>query len=282
MITVAVLITVHNRREKTLKCLRELYRQQLPKGHSLEVFLTDDGCTDGTAEAVRKEFPEVMIIAGDGDLFWNRGMYRAWEQASMTKDYDYYLWLNDDTVLLEGALQALLTEASELPDAVIVGSAHSSASSNELTYGGFGAGGFDAGRLLKPNGALQKCETFNGNVVLIPKSIFHRIGNLDWTFQHAIGDLDYGLRCTKAGENIVVSKEFRGICDKNAKPPKWMMPEVPFKDRWKNYHSPLGYGQPGPFFHFNKRHFGLLRAVRVYVSNHIRLFFPWIATVITH
>lgn len=268
---VAVLLTVHNRKQKTLKCLKELFNQKIPVNYFLDVFLTDDGCTDGTGEAVSKEYPKVSIITGDGNLFWNRGMYYAWDKASQTKDYDYYLWLNDDTILLEGGLHGLLTEAAEYPDAIIVGSTHSSISSNELTYGGYALG-----RLLKPNGTLQKCQTFNGNIVLIPKSVFQSIGNLDWTYRHAIGDLDYGLRSTKAGKDVFVSREYRGICDKNARPPKWTIPTVPFKERWKNYYSPLGYGQPGPFFHFNRRHFGIIRAIRVYVSNHIRLFFPWI------
>lgn len=269
MTTVAALLTVHNRKEKTLRCLQELYRQKLPEGYSLDVFLTDDGCTDGTAESISKKYPKVTIIQGNGNLFWNRGMYLAWEQASKTKDYDYYLWLNDDTALLYDALQAILNEALERTDAIIVGSTHSSESSSELTYGGY-----ESGKLIKPNGTLRKCQTFNGNIVLIPKSIFHSIGNLDWTFPHAIGDLDYGLRCSKAGKELFISKEFRGICDKNLQPPKWMRSDIPFKERWNNYHSPLGYGQPGPFFLYNKRHYGIVRAIRVYIFNHIRLFFP--------
>ena len=46
-------------------------------------------------EAVGKMFPQVHIIKGDGNLFWNRGMYMAWQAAIKEKDYDFYLWLND-------------------------------------------------------------------------------------------------------------------------------------------------------------------------------------------
>lgn len=271
MNTIAIILTVHNRKDKTLYCLQNILRQQKQGKYDISIFLTDDGCTDGTAEAIRSTYPNVIIIQGDGTLFWNRGMYKAWEKASQTKDFDYYLWLNDDTTLLPNALTGLLDESLKRPNSVIVGSTHSSSSPKETTYGGL-----FSGRIIQPNGFLQKCQTFNGNIVLIPKSIFHQIGNLDWTYQHAIGDLDYGFMCTRAGKEIYVSSEFRGICDRNSLPPKWIRPDVPFKERWNNFYSPLGYGQPGPFFYYNKKHFGMLRAIKIYISNHFRLFFPWI------
>lgn len=266
---IAALLTVHNRKEKTLACLQGLFDQPLPKDCLLNVYLTDDGCTDGTAAAVKQHFPNVRIIKGDGNLYWNRGMYRAWEEAAATKDYDYYFWLNDDTVLLPDALSAILDEALERPDSVIVGSTHSSINHSELTYGGHFAGCH-----IMPNGYLQRCQTFNGNIVLVPKAIYKLIGNLDWAYIHDIGDVDYGWSVTQAGKHNYISREFRGICDKNPRPPKWVLPDVPFKERWRNFHSPLAYGQPGPMFHFNRKNFGLFKAILIWTSNHVRVFFP--------
>lgn len=268
---IAVLLTVHNRKAKTLSCLKELYNQVLPNGFSFDVYLTDDGCTDGTPEEVVNIYPTVKIIKGDGNLFWNRGMYLAWEEAAKTKDYDFYLWLNDDTTLLQGALEGLLSEANEKPDSVIVGPTHSIVEPHKLTYSGY-----SANRLIYPNGRLQCCETFNGNIVLISREIFHLTGNLDWVYRHAIGDVDYGWRVTRSGHYNYVSCEFRGICENNPRPPLWTCKDVPFHKRWENFYSPLGYGQPGPMFHFNRKNFGLGRAIRVWTTNHIRVFFPWL------
>src|SRR5512138_1923464 len=108
MKTIAALLTVHNRKHKTLLCLQSLYNQILTEGYKLDVYLTDDGCTDGTPEAIREEFPQVTIIKGDGSLFWNRGMYAAWTKATEIADYNYYLWLNDDTELFDDSLIELL------------------------------------------------------------------------------------------------------------------------------------------------------------------------------
>ena len=87
---IAALLTVHNRKDKTLACLGDLYKQHLPEGVVMEVYLTDDGCTDGTRESVKEKFPQVVIVNGDGSLFWNRGMIAAWKEAAKC-DYDYYL-----------------------------------------------------------------------------------------------------------------------------------------------------------------------------------------------
>ena len=105
---IAALLTVHNRKEKTLTCLSELQKQQLPIGYLLDTWLTNDGCTDGTPEAVSLTFPTVHIIQGDGTLFWNRGMYAAWTNAVKNTSYDFYLWLNDDTFLFDGAIEYLI------------------------------------------------------------------------------------------------------------------------------------------------------------------------------
>lgn len=74
-----VLITSYNCREKTLACLSSLFAA-LPNG---EVFLVDDASTDGIADAVNEKFPQVNIIHGSGNLFWNRGMHLAWQNAAV-------------------------------------------------------------------------------------------------------------------------------------------------------------------------------------------------------
>jgi len=68
-----VVLTCFNRRETTLEFLRCMGRQILPCGVDLGYVLVDDGCTDGTSEAVRKEFPGLEIVKGDGTLYWCGG-----------------------------------------------------------------------------------------------------------------------------------------------------------------------------------------------------------------
>lgn len=268
MQTIAVLLTVHNRKAKTLECLQRLYAQLPLDGFQMDVYLTDDGCTDGTPEAVRQQFPQVHIIHGDGNLFWNRGMYTAWQEAAK-KDYNFYLWLNDDTLLLPNALKSLLASSqSKLNQAIIV-AANRAKKEEKVTYSGHNKNG-----KITPNGSLQSCDTFNGNCVLIPRYVYQRLGNLDWKFRHAIGDLDYGYRAKRAGIEMYVSSEYLGICDNNPKLPAWARKETPLLKRLKNLYSPLGYAEPIPFFHYERKNFGLMTAIKHFISIHIRVLFP--------
>ena len=92
MKSVAILLTVHNRKEKTYKCLNSVYKNigKITE-YDFDVYLTDDGSTDGTYTMVKENFSKVKVIKGNGNLFWCRGMYVAWKEACNTKDYDYYI-----------------------------------------------------------------------------------------------------------------------------------------------------------------------------------------------
>ena len=107
-IRIAAVMAVHNRRDLTLACLDSLRAQQVP-GVTLDVFVLDDASTDGTAEAVTQRHPDVRLLRGDGHLYWNGGMRRALDEA-MAGDYDYYLWMNDDTTLVDDGVLALLLQ----------------------------------------------------------------------------------------------------------------------------------------------------------------------------
>lgn len=268
---IAVILTVHNRKEKTINCLKSLFGQKSDKRLQFDVYLTDDGCTDGTTDEVRRLFPSVTIILGHGSLFWNRGMYRAWEAAAKEKKYDFYLWLNDDTLVFEDALENILAASKSTGHDALICGATCSNDRATVTYSGRTRQGR---KRLVPIGKLQQCEIINGNFVLIPKVIFETVGNLDWRFRHAIGDFDYGLRVQKAGFKCYVAPEFIGICESNPTLPKWCLTTTPLIKRFKLLYSPLGYAEPIPFFMYEKRHFGLRVAVKHFASINLRALLP--------
>ena len=111
MIQLAILLTSYNRKEKTLACLRSVYSQEDISNVNFEIYLVDDNSTDGTGQAVKIEFPNVHVFKGNGDLFWAGGMRYAWREAIKTKkSFDYFLLLNDDTLLLNGAFKNLFAD----------------------------------------------------------------------------------------------------------------------------------------------------------------------------
>lgn len=269
MKSIAVLLTVHNRKEETLCCLRNLFKQEVPVGYQMDVYLTDDGCTDGTPETIRTQYPQVHIIKGDGNLFWNRGMYTAWETAAKAKDYDFYLWLNDDTFVYPVMLDTLLMVSEEKDNQAIIIGATQALNHSQPTYGGR----LGNEKIPIPNGTTVEVTHFNGNIVLVPMYIYHILGNLDYYFTHSKGDFDYGLRAGKAGIKMYQVGTYLGECELHESLDKWCNPNVPFSLRWKALHRPTGM-PPKETFHLEKRHYGIMKASLHYCTIYVRCLFP--------
>lgn len=242
MATLAILIACHNRREKTLACLEAIYAQEVV----CEIYLIDDGSTDGTSEALKALYPKVHLFKGDGSLFWVGGMRLAFSEA-LKVGYDYYLWLNDDTWLDKGALAHLLDTHHRLakegyPTSIVVGSTRDRVT-GELTYGGLQRSSrwhplkF---KRIEPSDRPQLCLTMNGNCVLIPHAVVEKVGILDPAFIHRTADYDYGLRATKLGCSVWVASGYVGSCARNAVGGTWEDASLPLKERWKRVVSPKG------------------------------------------
>ncbi len=234
--TVAVVMTCHNRREATSACIRAL-REQSTDGARVSLFVTDDGSTDGTSEAILALWPEATIQVGSGSLYWAAGMARA-ERAAVAGKPDYLLWLNDDTNLKPGALQTLLDLSDELPGSIIVGAAEDP-DTGELTYGGRIRIDWHPQRFrrLPASPEPQRADTFHGNVVLVPMTVRRRVGPIDGAFPHAYADDDYGLRATGLGIPIIQAPGTLATCRENLGPTNGSSTA---RARWKQVQSPKG------------------------------------------
>lgn len=262
---IAVLISCHNRINKTLQCLLSLYSQSFIKvSYNIDVFLVDDASTDGTGEAVKNQFPEVNIIQGNGNLYWNRGMYLAWETAAAKKDFDYYLLLNDDTFLFNNAILTLLQ--STHTNSIITGTTKSQINNNP-TYGGYNS---INNHLISPNGVYQRCDYSNGNCVLVPKIVFKKLGNLDPIFHHALGDFDYFLRARKIGIEIFVAPHFIGLCEQHLEMPNWLNSKYNLFVRLKYLYQPKSGCNPFEFFLYDRRHKNIFVAIFHFFTIHFK------------
>jgi GT2 family glycosyltransferase len=267
--SISVLITCHNRKTKTLECLRFLFLQSgLNIDFSIKVFLVDDASKDGTAKSIATHFPQVRIIEGNGNLYWNRGMHMAWDVASKESDPDFYLWLNDDVELSALAISNILNDVNKYND--IICGVLKSKERNNITYGGRNL----KGELIEPIGQPQKAYYLNGNVVCIPKKVFEIVGNLDELFVHSIGDFDYGLRARKLGFETFITSNYSGYCESHDELPKWCLPHIPVLKRIKILYSPLGNSHPYYYTRYILRHFGIKKSLINFISIHIRVLFP--------
>lgn len=256
---VAILLTCHNRRAKTIACLRTIC-VFLPEA---SIYLTDDGCTDGTREMVEKEFPQVNIVNGDGTLFWCRGMYYAWRESSK-KDFDYYLWLNDDTIVYQDFFAEMLEICQMNQERCIVCGLVEDASKSEILYGGVDK----AKHRVLATGKAEQIYWMNGNVVLVPRQIVQTIGFLDPYYIHDLGDVDYGLMAQKAGFQVLSTRKAIAQGSHNA-PCRVRRWDVGLVKRFKVLNAPLG-SPLAQNFHFRKKHYGFFSAL-AFVSHLVLL-----------
>lgn len=260
---IAVIITCFNRRRKTLACVKALLAQSALARADATLYITDDGSTDGTRAALLRLCPAARLIEGDGSLFWNGGMRRAWAEA-LREPHDFFLWLNDDTFLYPDALARLLDAhaaalARSARPGIVVGSTHDE--SGRTSYGGER----QKSRLrplslvlVEPNGELQACDTFNGNCVLVPRAAAAVLGNLDAGFVHAMGDTDYGLRAKRAGIPMWVMPGYAGRCvNDGAIAGGYRDRALPLSQRLKKIFSPKGLPWRG-WLIVCRRHAGIL------------------------
>lgn len=254
---IAVIMTCHNRHDITVSCLQLLQQQQV----NYRVYLVDDGSTDDTAKTVSQQFPEVKLLPGDGNLFWAGGMRKAFGEA-LQGNYDYYIWLNDDTMLEPGAFRNLLDIHQNLirqgkSEGIVVGSTKDPVT-GKATYGGaVKSKKWYSNKLefLEPRQEIQECDTMYGNCVLIPQAVAEQVGNIDEAFIHALGDIDYGLRARKLGFAIWAAPGFIGTCGQNQVTGSWVDPNLSVMQRLQKVVQVKNF-PIAPWTVFVKRHSG--------------------------
>lgn len=263
----AVLLTCHNRKDKTEKCLLNLFQQELPNGTEFDVFLCDDGSSDGTSEMIKSTFPTVHVIKGNGSLYWNGGMNLAWKNALKFDTFDFFIWLNDDTFLLPKAILKIYEAFNKLNEPGIITAACRIPGTAEFSYGGWS--GFGP---IKPNGVVQEVTLTSGNFVLIPSVVVDNIGSLSPKFTHYLGDFDYALRAIEAGFKCYTSAEYLAECHTNPLP-YWGDQKYNLKTRWKMLHDVKGQAF-SEYTYFKFRHYGILTGMKTVIDTYLKVINP--------
>lgn len=264
----AVLITCYNRVDKTMICLRHLFDARLVADWSFDVWVNDDGCTDGTKVRVLREFPMIHFVKGSGHDYWCGGMRRSWRAAAQHFDYDGYLWLNDDTAVKPYVFEMLFGREGCGVNAEILVAA-TCGEDGVATYGGEDDSGF-----VVPDGTWRRIRQMNGNIVWVPRVVYKKLGNFPGYLTHALGDCDYSRRANTEGVPVMLAPHYGGVCEKNARIPAWKDPTMSLAARLKSLYSPLSGGEPRVLFRYCLEHDGFVTAMKLLVTNHLQACFP--------
>lgn len=251
---IAVLMTCHNRKETTLRCLESLaLEKRVGVGQwKIDVFLVDDGSTDGTREEVGElsgsGSGRIHLIEGDGTLFWAKGMELAWRTAleeeklhcpAPTQNshyYDGFLWLNDDVELNADALSKLELEVGVGEERILVGELVDE--KGEVTYG-------------------LRGDLFTGNFVYVPRAVYEKLGMICGDYAHAWADSDYAMRAKRAGVKVV-SCGVVGRCEGHPNRPS--LKGLSLRRRWELLFDPKGWNLHDLWL-YRRRNWGVFAAV---------------------
>jgi N-acetylglucosaminyl-diphospho-decaprenol L-rhamnosyltransferase len=122
----AIIIVNWNVRELLAACLRTVQADLAASNLSGQIWVVDNASSDGSVELVRREFPEVRLIASDQNLGFAAGNNVAlramgFPDGEVSNLPQAVLLLNPDTEVHLGALPALVDFLYSTPTAGIVG-----------------------------------------------------------------------------------------------------------------------------------------------------------------
>lgn len=208
---VTVVVLSWNGREDTLACLESLAAATYP---ALSVVVVDNGSSDGSAEAVATEHPDVTLIRLDANLGFAGGMNVGIAEA-LSHGAELVMLLNNDTVVEPGFVEPLVDALDPGGDAAAVCSqivfrddpatVWYAGASFRPGRGHHGSNlGYGEPRLAAatpPFATDRAC----GGAMLVPAGAWSEIGDFDESLFAYAEDTDWSLRAARAGRRILVA-----------------------------------------------------------------------------
>jgi GT2 family glycosyltransferase len=205
MILVAVVLS-YNGREDTLAALESL--------RGIETVVVDNGSTDGSADAVAEQFPDVELVRAGVNLGFaggnNVGIRRALDRGA-----EWVLLVNNDASAEPGLVDALAAAAVARPDAGVLACKVLFADSDKLWYAGagfnaiFGRSRHDGFGEPDAPGELADTRRATGAAMAVSRAAIDAAGLLDEELFLYAEDLEWSLRIREAGFAVVYVPEAR-------------------------------------------------------------------------
>jgi GT2 family glycosyltransferase len=204
---VYIIVLTWNGREDTIACLKSLQEITYP---NYRILLVDNASTDGTVEAIRRDFPAVEVLVNESN-FRFAGGNNAGIRHAVANGADYILLLNNDTTVAPDFLTELVR--------AIHGDEHLGMASPKIYYydqprriwfaggriewwrGWFSHIGIredDRGQYNAP----ARVDYLTACCVLVKRTVIERVGVLDEGYFMYGEDADWSIRAARAGYGL--------------------------------------------------------------------------------
>jgi GT2 family glycosyltransferase len=198
------LILAMNQLRMTRECLTSISALDPPPER---VLLVDNGSSDGTAEAVRAEFPDVLVVRLEKNLYFAGGVNEGIRHA-LSGGARSILLLNNDVVLERSALGRLRSALEADPRRAAVSPKIYFYDRPDVIWfaGGLAGGAFG---LIRHRGVNMKdeklrdapCEVdyVSGAAALLSREALESVGLLDPDYVIYVEDVDWCARARERG-----------------------------------------------------------------------------------
>ena len=246
-----------NGKEWLEDCLSSILAMDYP---DFEVVMVDNGSTDGSVQFVREKFPSVHLVETGSNLGYARGFNAGLEFAA-SRGAEYFLIMNNDTVIDRGALKALVeTALTQERAGFVTGKIYFhnhpdtlqtvGKNENPITWNGkhIGWGEKDTGQYE----TVEERAFIDDVITLVDRRLYDEVGGYDPQFFLQCEEFDWQVRAKEKG---------------------WKFYYTPMAKLWHRVSMSMGgMGNPiGRYFDIRSamvvmaRHAGLKRFIRYYV-----------------
>lgn len=206
----SVIIVNYNTKELLRRCLASVRASKI--SFNFEVWVSDNGSTDGSIEMLKNEFPKARLLENGKNLGFSKGNNRAIKQATGR----FILLLNSDTEVTPETFERSLSYMRQHPNAGILGCKvylpdGSLDPACRRRFPGpansflrlFGLKKFSDYNIDGDTDQEQEVDAVMGAYLLIRKEVVDKIGLLDEEYFMYGEDLDWCYRAKAAGFKVV-------------------------------------------------------------------------------
>lgn len=201
---VSIIIPVHNKIRHTLSCVLSVMNS--PSRHSAEMIVVDDASTDATRTALADLEPGIRVLRNET----NQGFIRSCNRGAAAAKGQVLVFLNNDTFVLPGWLDALVETLAEAPKAGLVGSRLLYPDGHLQEAGGLiwqDGSIWNYGRLSHPGAPEMNYRRIvdycSGASIALTAELWGQLGGFDEHYLPAYcEDADLALKVRQAGLNV--------------------------------------------------------------------------------